>query len=862
MQKNTASQKWRVFAFTRSTSVPKTGDAANITATISIDGATLTATNDVNPTELADGFYEFTLTQAETNGDDLLLSPSSVTADIQVIGVPARIATTPVSWGDDVIQTGDSFSRIGVAGVGLTNLGDTRIANLDATVSSRLAPAGTLAAVTLVNGLANDVVDSDALATSAVTEIAGGAADQVWDEAVSDHNTSGSFGESLRQVNQGIVSAESTVNDASATTLSFVTNLTEASDDHYNDLTVVFTTGALTGQSRICTDYNGTTKTLTFDEAWTEAPADTDDFIILNIHNHTLTQISENVRTEIDSNSTQLAAIVADTNELQTDWADGGRLDLILDARASQTSVDTIDGIVDSILVDTGTTLPATLTTIEGKIDTVDGVVDTILVDTNELQTDWVDGGRLDLILDARSSQTSVDTIDTNVDAILVDTGTTIPATLTTIEGKIDTIDTNVDAILVDTGTTIPATLTTIEGKIDTVDTVVDVILVDTDTTIPGLISGLNDPDSATIADAVWDEILTGATHNISTSAGRRLREIASSVIWTGTAQGSGTGTNQIQLDTGASATDNAYDPAIISIIGGTGSGQTRLILQYNGTTKVATVDRDWKVNPSTDSEFVISGDAGREHVNEGLAQGGTANTITLNALASSVDDTYIGQSVFIRSGTGADQSGFVIDYNGTTKVATIEHGGNGGNWGTTPDTTSAYVMLPEHLHTTTEIAESVRTEMDSNSTQLAAILTDTGTTLPATLTTIDGKIDTVDTNVDSVLVDTGTTIPAQISALNNFDPTTDTVARVTLVDTTTVNTDMISATDILTSGDIDGYTLEETLKICLAALAGKVSGGATTTITFRAADDSVDRIVATVDSDGNRSAVTLTEGG
>jgi hypothetical protein len=72
----------------------------------------------------------------------------------------------------------------------------------------------------------------------------------------------------------------------------------------------------------------------------------------------------------------------------------------------------------------------------------------------------------------------------------------------------------------------------------------------------------------------------------------------------------------------------------------------------------------------------------------------------------------------------------------------------------------------------------------------------------------------------------------------------------------------MISATDILTSGDIDGYTLEETLKICLAALAGKVSGGDTTTITFRAADDSVDRIVATVDSSGNRSAITLTEGG
>jgi len=45
------------------------------------------------------------------------------------------------------------------------------------------------------------------------------------------------------------------------------------------------------------------------------------------------------IRTEIDSNSTQLAAIVADTSELQADWANGGRLDVILDARASQSSI-------------------------------------------------------------------------------------------------------------------------------------------------------------------------------------------------------------------------------------------------------------------------------------------------------------------------------------------------------------------------------------------------------------------------------------------------------------------------------------------------------------------------------------------
>jgi len=170
MQKNTASQKWRVFAFDRTTQVPKTGDAANITAVIKIDGGASTATNDANPTEISGGYYEFDLTQAETNGNEILLIPTSVTANVQVIGCPALQITTPASWNNDIVQTGDSYARIGAAGVGLTNLGDTRIANLDTTVSSRLAPAGTLANVTTVNGLANGVITAASIAADAITD--------------------------------------------------------------------------------------------------------------------------------------------------------------------------------------------------------------------------------------------------------------------------------------------------------------------------------------------------------------------------------------------------------------------------------------------------------------------------------------------------------------------------------------------------------------------------------------------------------------------------------------------------------------------------------------------------------------------
>lgn len=62
----------------------------------------------------------------------------------------------------------------------------------------------------------------------------------------------------------------------------------------------------------------------------------------------------------------------------------------------------------------------------------------------------------------------------------------------------------------------------------------------------------------------------------------------------------------------------------------------------------------------------------------------------------------------------------------------------------------------------------------------------------------------------------------------------------------------------ILASGDVDGYSIENTLKLLLSALAGKVSGAGSNAPIFRAADDSKDRITATTDASGNRSAVTL----
>jgi hypothetical protein len=77
----------------------------------------------------------------------------------------------------------------------------------------------------------------------------------------------------------------------------------------------------------------------------------------------------------------------------------------------------------------------------------------------------------------------------------------------------------------------------------------------------------------------------------------------------TGTAQAGGA--NTITLEAGASATDDFYNGMPISVTGGTGSGQSAVIVDYNGTTKVATVSSAWTTEPDATSGYSIAANVG-----------------------------------------------------------------------------------------------------------------------------------------------------------------------------------------------------------------------------------------------------------
>lgn len=71
---------------------------------------------------------------------------------------------------------------------------------------------------------------------------------------------------------------------------------------------------------------------------------------------------------------------------------------------------------------------------------------------------------------------------------------------------------------------------------------------------------------------------------------------------------------------------------------------------------------------------------------NTGVAQAGGANTITLAAAASAVDDAYNGMEVYVYAGSGSGQRRTVSSYVGATRVATLSSA-----WLVAPDTTSSY---------------------------------------------------------------------------------------------------------------------------------------------------------------------------
>lgn len=136
----------------------------------------------------------------------------NIASPASTMDVVARVTLTDTvtTYTGNTPQTGDGYARIGAGGAGLTAIGDTRIAHLDADITSRTKPADTQAAVTLVattTAVTNDVGITQAGAdkawlttnrtlTSFGTLVADTAA-AVWAVLVSSITTTNSIGKRI-----------------------------------------------------------------------------------------------------------------------------------------------------------------------------------------------------------------------------------------------------------------------------------------------------------------------------------------------------------------------------------------------------------------------------------------------------------------------------------------------------------------------------------------------------------------------------------------------------------------------------------------------------------------------------------------
>jgi len=288
---------------------------------------------------------------------DLILVDTGTTLQAELDGIQA--------------DTEDLQTQVGTAGAGLTAVPWN--AAWDAEVQSEVNDA--LVALGLDHLVGAAVTGTDVVDNSIIAQLVSSSATADWDTYV---NTTESL-QAIRDRGDAswVTGAGGTppqlLQETTIATLASQTSFTltagSADNDAYNDQICVIEDSVTAVQKAvgIISDYTGSTKTVTLSAdpaVFTMAVGDTIRIIASAAAGTapTAAAVADAVWDEVQADhvtagsfgeiATEVASILVDTNELQTD------------------------------------DIPGTLTTIEGKIDTIDTNVDAILVDTNELQTD------------------------------------------------------------------------------------------------------------------------------------------------------------------------------------------------------------------------------------------------------------------------------------------------------------------------------------------------------------------------------------------------------------------------------------------------------------------------------------------
>ncbi len=280
--------------------------------------------------------------------------------------------------------------------------------------------------------------------------------------------------------------------------------------------------------------------------------------------------------------------------------------------------------------------------------------------------------------------------------------------------------------------------------------------------------------------------------------------------------------------------------------------------------------------------------------IRTGTSAGGDTAYITLDASASGLDDFYNGM-LCVATIDGNVEARIITDYTGSNQRAAVTPA-----WNVAPDADDTFIVyLPEgpqvHQANVTlwngaaapamtgdayarlgaPAGASVSADVAAVKADTAAVKTKTDYLPSATAgaaggvfiaganaaTTVNitgnlsGSVGSVSGAVGSVTGNVGGNVTGSVGSVAAGGITAASIA------TGAIDADALAAdaVDEILDEVVEGSTTwRQAIRLLLAALVGKVSGGGTTTVTFRDLADAKNRITATVDSNGNRSAISL----
>ncbi len=199
----------------------------------------------------------------------------------------------------------------------------------------------------------------------------------------------------------------------------------------------------------------------------------------------------------------------------------------------------------------------------------------------------------------------------------------------------------------------------------------------------------------------------------------------------------------------------------------------------------------------------------------------------------------------------------------GSTGAALSAAGGSGDPWSTAVPGAYGAGTAGYVVGTNLDAAVSTRTKPADTQAAVTSVGTVTGNvngsvgSVTGAVGSVTGAVGSVTGAVGSVTGNVGGNVTGSVGSVAAGGITAASIAT-GAIDADALAADAID--EILDEAIGDStLTMRQVLKLVAAALGGKSSGGGTTTVTFRNVADSANVIVATVDTNGNRSGMTLT---